>query len=80
MTDTAQKIMELFKRHDRTKAGMVLTFSQLSFNAKDWGRAHFAKLKEAMEELRYEGYVIITPPNGLELTEKGYNHIVNEVA
>lgn len=78
MTDTAQKIMELFKRHDKTKAGMVLTFSQLSLNAKDWGQDYFEKLNEAMEELGKEGYAIITPPNGLELTEKGYNYIVNE--
>lgn len=79
MTETAQKIMELFRGQDKVKTGMVLSHSQLSFRAKDWGQTHVARLNEASEELHREGLVIITPSQGLELTDKGYFYLFNEV-
>jgi hypothetical protein len=75
MTDTAQKIMELFAKHDKVKAGMVLTFPELSHKAKEWGPQHSEGFEEAMAELRDEGYVLITAPHGLELTEKGFSYL-----
>ncbi len=79
MTDTAKKVMELFARHDKAEPGMVITSSELSSNAKKWGKGHFKRLHEAMEELRNEGHVTITASHGLELTEEGYNFLFNEV-
>ncbi|MGD1074961.1 MAG: hypothetical protein ABR903_02605 [Thermodesulfovibrionales bacterium] len=77
MTNTALRIMQLFQRDNKMKAGMVIPFSRLSFCAKEWDQNHLVKLKEAMEELRAEGYIIITPSDGLELTEEGYNYLVD---
>ena len=76
MTSTAEKIMELFQRDRKMKAGMVIPFSQISVSGKQWGESHVTKLDGAMEELRDEGYIIITPSRGLELTEEGYNLLV----
>jgi len=78
MTETAQKIMSLFTKYGKTKPGMVLAASELSSTSNDWGHQHFERLKDAMDELRNEGYVIITPSKGLELTEKGYDFLFNE--
>ncbi len=78
MTDTSQKIMDIFTKHDKTKPGMVVTSSELSSTAKSWGQHHFEHLKDAMEELRSVGYVIITPSKGLELTEEGYNYLFKD--
>lgn len=78
MTETALKIMELFGKHDKVKAGMVLTVSGLSHEARKWGPQHSSNLEAAMEELRDEGYVIITSPHGLELTEMGYSYLFSE--
>ncbi len=75
MTETAQKIMELFKHDDKAKPGMVLPLAQLHSQASDWGPHHYAKLEEAMRELRSEGYVVITPSKNLELTEEGYDFL-----
>ncbi|MGD0885719.1 MAG: hypothetical protein ABSA46_12785 [Thermodesulfovibrionales bacterium] len=77
MTNTALRIMQLFQRDNKMKAGMVLPFSRLTFCAKDWDQDHSTKLKEAMAELRDEGYVIITPSDGLELTEEGFNYLAD---
>lgn len=79
ITDTAQKIMELFTRHGKTGPGMVIPSYDLTSNAKKWGQNHFKKLRDAMEELTQEGHVIITPSGGLELAEEGYNYLFNEV-
>ncbi len=79
MTDTAKRVMELFARHDKAEPGMVITSYELSSNAKKWGKGHLKRLHEAMEELQYEGHVIITASRGLELTEEGYNFLFNEV-
>ncbi len=78
MTKTAAKIMELFKKHDKVKTGMVLTSSELSFSSSDWEPSDFAGMDGAFKELSNEGYVIITPSKGLELTEKGLNYLFNE--
>ncbi len=78
MTDTAQKIMELFKKHKRVEPGMVLTISELSHETRKWGPTHSAVLDAAMEELRDEGYAIITTPHGLELTEMGFSYLFAE--
>ncbi|HET6516174.1 MAG TPA: hypothetical protein VFG09_13520 [Thermodesulfovibrionales bacterium] len=78
MTKTAEKIMELFKRHDRIKAGMILTPAELSLGSSDWEPSDFANLDEAIRELRNEGCVIVTPTKGLELTEEGYNYLLGE--
>jgi len=78
MTKTAEKIMELFKKHDKLQAGMVLTSSELSFSSSDWEPSDFAEMDNAYKELRKEGYVIITPSKGLELTENGLNYLFNE--
>lgn len=75
MTDTALKIMDLFRKHARVEPGMVLTFPELSHKARAWGPQHFKKLEAAMEELRDEGHVIITTPHGLELTESGFAYL-----
>jgi peptidoglycan/xylan/chitin deacetylase (PgdA/CDA1 family) len=75
MTETARKIMDLFAKHDKVKAGMVLTLSGLAREAGQWGPQHSAGLEKAMEELRDEGYVIITTPHGLELTENGFSYL-----
>jgi len=61
MTDTAQKIMAYFEGHAMVKSGMVISFSELSCHAKSWGQQHADRLRSAIEELRDEGYVIITP-------------------
>jgi hypothetical protein len=79
MTETAQLIMELFMKQDKAKTGMVLSHAQLSLKAKEWGQPHAEKLNHASEELRSEGYVIMTPSQGLELTDKGYFYLFNEV-
>lgn len=78
MTDTAQKIMELFGQHEKVKPGMVLTISELSLKAREWEPRYVAGIEMAMEELRDEGYVIITTPHGLELTERGFSYLFNE--
>jgi Mn-dependent DtxR family transcriptional regulator len=78
MTKTSEKIMELFRKHDKVKAGMVLTSSELSFSSSTWEPSDFAGMDEAFKELSKEGYVIITPSRGLELTEKGLNLLFNE--
>ena len=78
MTKTAEKIMELFKRHDKVKAGMVLTSSELSFSSSDWEPSDLGGMDDAYNELHNEGYVIITPSKGLELTENGLNYLFNE--
>lgn len=75
MTETARKIMGLFAKHDKVKTGMVLTLSELTREAGKWGPQHSAGLEKAMEELRGEGYVIITAPHGLELTESGFSYL-----
>ncbi len=77
MTDTAQRIMELFRQHKKVQPGMVVTVSELSSAAGRWGEEHVAALEGAMAELEAEGYVIITSPHGLELTEEGYGHLMN---
>ncbi|HAM52453.1 MAG TPA: hypothetical protein DCP92_17790 [Nitrospiraceae bacterium] len=76
MTETALNIMNLFQRDNKMKTGMVIPFSQLTQHAKGWGQYQSAKLKDAMGELRDEGYVIITPSDGVELTEEGYNYLM----
>lgn len=78
MTETAQKIMELFEKQNKVETGMVLTFPELSKKAGEWGPQHSACLNAAMEELRNEGYVIITAPHSLELTERGYTYLFSE--
>jgi Mn-dependent DtxR family transcriptional regulator len=35
-------------------------------------------MDNAYNELRKEGYVIMTPSKGLELTENGLNYLFNE--
>ena len=79
MTDTAQKIMEYFEGHAMVKSGMVISFSELSCHAKSWGQQHADRLRSAIEELRDEGYVIITPTESVELTDRGYLYLFNEV-
>lgn len=78
MKDTAEKIMQLFRRHGKVKAGMVLTSTEFSFSSSAWEPTDFAQLEEAVKELIKEGYVILTPSRGLELTEEGYNYLLNE--
>jgi hypothetical protein len=75
MTKTAEKIMELFKRHDKMQAGMVLTSSEISVSARGWEPSDLAGMDDGFHELRNEGYVIITPSRGLELTENGLNYL-----
>jgi hypothetical protein len=79
MTETAQKVMEFFEGRENVKTGMVIPFSELSRQTKSWGRQHSRNLKAAMEELREEGYVIITPDESLELTDRGYLYLFSEV-
>jgi hypothetical protein len=78
MTKAAEKIMELFKKHDKVETGMVLTSAELSFSTSDWEPSDFSALDNALKELRNEGYVIITPSRGLELTERGVNYLFEE--
>ncbi len=78
MSKTAVKIMELFRKHEKVKAGMVLTSSELSLSSSNWEPSDFAGMDGALNELRNEGYVIITPSKGLELTENGLNYLFNE--
>jgi hypothetical protein len=78
MTKTSEKIMELFKKHDKLKAGMVLTSTELSLSSSGWEPSDFAEMNQAFKELSNEGYVIITPSRGLELTEEGLNYLFNE--
>lgn len=78
MTDTAQKIIELFREHDKVKAGMVLTLTGLSYKARDWGPEHTARIEKAMKELQDEGYALVTTPHGLELTERGFSYLFPE--
>ncbi len=78
MTGTSDKIMELFRRHPKVKAGMVLTSSELNFSSSEWGPTDFAGMDPAFRELSNEGYVIVTPSKGLELTEKGFDYLFNE--
>jgi hypothetical protein len=78
MTGTAEKIMALFRTHHDVKTGMVLTSSELSFHSGGWEPSDFAGMDDAIRELKHEGYVIITPSKGLELTEEGLNYLLNE--
>jgi hypothetical protein len=78
MTDTAQRIMGLFLAHGIIEPGAVLIISELRRKAADWGMPHPASLEAAMEELKAEGYVIITAPHGLELTERGVSYLLQE--
>ncbi len=78
MTDTAQRIMEIFEKRAKVKPGTVLTMSTLSHEARKWGPKHVADLESAMEELKNEGYAIITTPHGLELTESGFSYLFPE--
>lgn len=70
--------MELFGKHSLVKAGMVLTISELSRAAREWGSEHSAGLDAAMKELQDEGYATITTPHGLELTERGLSYLFAE--
>jgi len=79
MTRTPEKIMELFRRHNKVKAGMVLTSAEFSPGSPGWEPSDFAVLDDAFRELRDEGLVIITPSRGLELTEKGLSYLLNEL-
>jgi hypothetical protein len=76
MTDTAQRIMGLFLAHGAIEPGAVLIISELRRRAADWGALHSASLEAAMEELKTEGYVIITAPHGLELTARGVSYLL----
>ncbi len=79
MTATSGKIMELFRGHGKLEVGMVLTSSDLSLGSSGWEPSDFAGLNEAFRELSNEGFVIITPSKGLELTEKGLNYLFREI-
>ena len=78
MTTTAEKIMALFRMHHDVKTGMVLTSSELSFHSGGWEPSDFAGMEDALRELKDEGYVIITPSKGLELTEEGLHYLLSE--
>ena len=78
MTGTAEKIMELFSKHRKVEAGMVLTPAELSLSSSGWEPSDFAGLDGAFRELSSEGYVIVTVSKGLELTEKGVNYLLGE--
>ena len=79
MSDTAEKIMELFRKHDKVKTGLVLTATELSFKSSDWEPSDFSRLDSALEELSSAGYIIVTPSLGLELTDKGYSFLFDEI-
>ena len=78
MTDTAQKIMGLFLTHGVIEPGAVLIISELRRRATEWGAPHPAHLETAMQELKAEGYVIITAPHGIELTARGVSYLLEE--
>jgi hypothetical protein len=79
MTENAGNIMELFRAHEKVKTGYVLPHTELVKYAKKLGETGAEDLKKASAELAGEGYVIITPPGGLELTDKGYFYLFGEV-
>ncbi len=78
MRRTSEKIMALFQKHQKVKAGTVLTSTEFSPGSPGWEPADFAEMDEAFKELSDEGFVIITPSKGLELTEKGLSYLLNE--
>jgi hypothetical protein len=78
MTETARKIMGHFVKHGKIEPGSVLTVSELLRTAVEWGKSHSENLDSAMEELRDEGFVIITSPHGLELTARGVSYLLGE--
>ena len=78
MTKTAEKIMALFRAHHDVKTGMVLTSSELSFHSGGWEPSDLAGIDNSLRELKDEGYVIITPSKGLELTEQGLQYLLSE--
>jgi hypothetical protein len=75
MTETAERIMQIFGKEGTVEPGMVLSISELSRHAKEWGPEHAGVLEAAMKELQDEGYVHITIPHGLELTERGVSYL-----
>ena len=78
MTETAEKIMRLFGKAGKAEPGMVLSISELSSIANEWGPDHAPVLEAAMRELQDEGYVHITTPHGLELTERGVSYLFTD--
>lgn len=78
MTDTAKKIMDLFRSHDKVKTGMVLPAFEISFDRYGLGPSDIARLDEAIEELKSEGFILVTPQKGLELTEGGFNYLFGD--
>ena len=78
MTDTANRIMDLFARQGKVEQGSVLIVSELYRSAQEWGPQYVENLESAMKELRDEGYVLITAPHGLELTGRGVAYLADE--
>ena len=78
MTETAQNIMKLFIDRRGIEPGSVLIISELRRKAAEWGTQHATGLEAAMEELKAEGYVIITHPHGLELTSRGVSYLLED--
>lgn len=78
MTDTAEKIIGLFRKIGEIKPGMVLSVNELVCDTGNWDLPDLAGLDEAKEELRDGGYVIVTPAEGMELTERGYRYLLGE--
>lgn len=71
MTDTQEKIFEVFKKHKTPKDGVI---KPQSFDIRNWDRRIHDEFQDAIGQLITDNYVS-TKDGWYVLTEKGYNHI-----
>lgn len=71
MTNTQEKILEIFKKHKTPKEGVI---RPQSFDINSWDRLSQDEFAEAINQLIEEGYVSVKEGWYL-LTEKGYDYI-----
>ena len=71
MTNTQEKILDVFKKHKTPKDGLI---KPQSFDIRSWDRRSQDEFPEAMKQLIADGYSSVKD-DWYVLTEKGYNHI-----
>ena len=71
MTNTQEKILDVFKKHKTPKEGIL---KPQSINIRIWDRRSQDEFENAMKQLIADEYVSVKN-EWYVLTEKGYNHI-----
>ena len=74
MTNTQEKILDVFKKHKTPKDGVL---KHQSLNIHSWDRRSQDEFQKSMNDLISKGYVS-TKEEWYVLTEKGYDHIYRD--